>query len=190
MSIRSIKPARKRYTDYQFKNRLEAQWAVFFALIGIPWEYTAPTHLVREEYRPEFWLSSQHCWMQIKEVPPSEEEFIKAADLAFSAHTWVAIAWGEVGEHQMYAFYPPFYDLGYYKDFDFALCQRCQNLMLACPVHDDDHYCIGFCYRCREMVVQKADAFPSRTRLLMVYNTARKVELNEEKKPCNRLPRW
>lgn len=187
MSMRLLQPASKRTTAYCFKRPLEAQWAVFFALLGVAWEYIGPANQAREGYRADFWLPVQHCWLMVSAEHPTEEEYLQAADLAFSTHTWVAIAWGAIGEQQIYAFYQPLYELGYYKDFQFAFCPHCRSLLFACPTHDDYHAWLGFCYRCDEMVVQQADALPSRMRLLNAYNTARKVQFDEEEKPCNHL---
>jgi hypothetical protein len=106
---------------------------------------------------------------------------MQAADLAFSSHKWVAVVWGTVGRHHVYAFYSPFYEQGYYKRYVFSLCEQCQQLILACPVRGGNPgEMMSYCHSCEDMVLQTADVFMSHPRLLFAYSVARQAHFEAE----------
>jgi hypothetical protein len=166
------------YSHYWFQNQREAHWAVFFDRLGVAWEHpgtqlAVPLH---NHYLPEFWLPVQQCWLAVRTAQPDEKELLQAADLAFSIHKWVAVVWGNIGEHHIYAFYPPFYEQGYYKRYVFSLCDHCHQLILACPVRGGKpDELMGYCHNCQDMVLQTTDIFISHPRLLFAYSVARQA---------------
>lgn len=56
------------YNGYRFRSRLEARWAVFFDALGIRWEYEREGYElgIAGRYLPDFWLPSQHTWVEIR----------------------------------------------------------------------------------------------------------------------------
>lgn len=71
------------YRGIQFRSRIEARWAVTFDFFGMQWEYE-PEHyeLPIGNYLPDFWLTAQDCWVEIKGPHPTEMEEAKARGLA------------------------------------------------------------------------------------------------------------
>lgn len=64
-----------RYAGCRFRSRLEARWAVFFDVMGIPWEYEAQGFEVfwrldnsdeRFSYLPDFWFPTMNLWGEVK----------------------------------------------------------------------------------------------------------------------------
>lgn len=67
------------YDGHKFRSRLEARWALFFNLIGIPWEYEreAFSLVVNDKptgYTPDFWLPAQQTWFEVKPEAGSFDE--------------------------------------------------------------------------------------------------------------------
>lgn len=51
----NLRPIETRYKGYRFRSRLEARWAVFFDMLGLPWEYeTEGFELKSGRYLPDF----------------------------------------------------------------------------------------------------------------------------------------
>lgn len=119
---RSYKPPFKaietHYDNYKFRSRLEARHALFFNTLGIPYIYEMEGfNLDGTWYLPDFYLPQQDCYVEIKGVEPTPEEFRKAYDLAFYSLKKVYIFCGEVGidkhGYSAFAFYP--LDLRYWN---------------------------------------------------------------------------
>lgn len=95
---------RVAYDGHTFRSKTEAQWARCFELLGLAYQYE-PT-VVRLErghgrvahYKPDFYLPSLGCWLEIK------NEGTKAPDLvaAWKAHR-LAVVLGE----PVYVFFGP-----------------------------------------------------------------------------------
>ncbi len=183
MSIHSLmsRPPYITYANTLFKNRLEAQWAVFFDKLGVHWEYPGLMLPGHNHYLPDFWLPKQQCWIDIRAERPTEDDILKAADLAFEVHRWVAIVWGDIGKHQIIAFYAPFYEQGYYDNYRFSVCQHCKSLILVCPLRGGEpNKLIGYCHECQGIILQTADAPDWNLRLLAAYNAASTVHFHNE----------
>lgn len=79
----TIKAIQTRYKGYHFRSRLEARWAVFFDALGLEWEYEPEGFdLDGVWYLPDFYLSAQKVWVEIKGAEASQEEIGKCMLLA------------------------------------------------------------------------------------------------------------
>jgi hypothetical protein len=55
------------YKGHRFASRLEARFACFFDLMGVPWEYEKEAYdLDSLTYIPDFWLSTNRMWHEAK----------------------------------------------------------------------------------------------------------------------------
>ena len=63
-----IKAIETIYKGYRFRSRLEARWAVFFDAIGVQWEYEKQGLIMPngKYYLPDFWLSSEQLFWEVK----------------------------------------------------------------------------------------------------------------------------
>lgn len=94
MTIQAIET---KYNGYRFRSRLEARWAVFFDAIGVRWEYEKEGfELPSGRYLPDFWLSDQKCWIEIKGQEPSVAETRLAQDLAMYSRSIVYLFFGDI----------------------------------------------------------------------------------------------
>jgi len=100
-----IRPIETPYAGRLFRSRLEARWAVFYDVLGIPWMYEPQGFALDAgdgssiAYLPDFFLPVQHCYIEIKPCTPTASERRKAALLAHHAHTRVYIFFGTPGYH-------------------------------------------------------------------------------------------
>lgn len=94
-----IKAIRTTYKGTEFRSRTEARWAVFFEKAGIPWIYEREGYqLPSGWYVPDFWLSDQSIWWEVKGKEPSAKEIALATELAAGDEHKVFIAVGSPGE--------------------------------------------------------------------------------------------
>lgn len=92
-----IKPIETIYNNLRFRSRLEARHAVLFDVLDIPYEYEKDTYQVGKfAYLPDFWLSQQDCWLEVKGQIPSKDEYLKAQGLARYSGKRVYISIGEI----------------------------------------------------------------------------------------------
>lgn len=62
-----LQPIQTEWRGYKFRSRLEARWAVFFAALGIPFEYEPEGFDIDgQRYLPDFYLPNQLTWVEIK----------------------------------------------------------------------------------------------------------------------------
>lgn len=67
------------YRGVRFRSRLEARWAVYFDMIGVPWQYEPEGYQLRNgNYCPDFWCPKP-CNFFI-EVKPTEEAKLETLD--------------------------------------------------------------------------------------------------------------
>jgi hypothetical protein len=65
-----LQPIETRYNGYRFRSRLEARWAVFMDVIGVPYEYEPEAyHLPSGNYLPDFYLPSIQTFAEVKPDP-------------------------------------------------------------------------------------------------------------------------
>jgi DNA-dependent RNA polymerase auxiliary subunit epsilon len=90
-------PIPTMYAGYKFRSRTEARWAVFFDTLGIKYRYEIDGfNLDGARYLPDFWLSQQDCWIEVKGQKPTEQEHDKATLLSIYTEKPVYIFWGDV----------------------------------------------------------------------------------------------
>lgn len=93
-----MEPIPTHYDGYYFRSRLEARWAVFFNTLGIRYDYEKQGYTLADGtwYLPDFWLSEQECWIEIKGQEPTEEEHKKARLLAVESGRNACIFYGNI----------------------------------------------------------------------------------------------
>ena len=85
------------YKGYRFRSRLEARWAVFFDTLNIEYRYEPEGFdLDGIWYLPDFYLSAQRCWLEIKPDIPMPDEREKAIRLCLATQQSVALFGGDV----------------------------------------------------------------------------------------------
>jgi hypothetical protein len=91
-----LTPIETHYHGYRFRSRLEARWAVFFDVLGIPYEYEKEGYDLGEVgwYLPDFWLPHQRIWIEIKGNAPTSAEVAKCKALSLAARTHVILLVG------------------------------------------------------------------------------------------------
>ena len=74
-----IKAIETSYKGYRFRSRLEARWAVFFDALGIKWEYEKEGFDLGDglRYLPDFWLPDHLWFVEVKAIPPVDDELAK-----------------------------------------------------------------------------------------------------------------
>jgi hypothetical protein len=104
-----IKAIETHYNGYDFRSRLEARWAVFFDMIGVPYKYEEQGfELPSGRYLPDFWMPEQNCYIEIKGVEPTTEEEHLAQQLSDITGKRVHIFFGDIPQpesldYDMYA---------------------------------------------------------------------------------------
>lgn len=85
------------YNDLNFNSKLEAQWAVFFDVLDIPYVHTSqitdwglPGHI------PTFFLPDLNVWWEVKRNRPSERMAYWAERIATQLGQVVYISFGDV----------------------------------------------------------------------------------------------
>jgi hypothetical protein len=77
-----IQAIQTRYNGFHFRSRIEARWAVFFDVLGIPYEYEPEKFgLPDARYIPDFrvqWSPGDEKLLEIKGAPPTDIEIDKA----------------------------------------------------------------------------------------------------------------
>lgn len=78
-----LKAVETKYKGCRFRSRLEARWAVFFEYLEVKWEYEKEGFELGENgrYLPDFWLPTEHVWVEIKGAAPSDKDYSKAWSL-------------------------------------------------------------------------------------------------------------
>lgn len=77
-----VKAIETRYGQSRFRSRLEARWAVFFDMFGIPFVYEHEGfELPSGKYLPDFWLPEQPAWAEVKPTRFTLEERRRCEEL-------------------------------------------------------------------------------------------------------------
>ena len=122
--MRRIEAIETSYRGRYFRSRLEARWAVFFDLIGLPWEYEMVGMQVGEwRYLPDFNLPTAPALLEVKPlaVPNAEEarlDGIIAAMDEGGRRFYVLRGVPDPREHRLYA-------VGMERWRTFRRCRRC-----------------------------------------------------------------
>lgn len=103
-----LKAIETRYKGYRFRSRLEARWAVFFDALKVKWTYEEQGYDLGSAgwYLPDFRLTAPDgpIWFEIKPTAPSEQEALKAYELARQSKRMCIILSGTPGEEKIYMF--------------------------------------------------------------------------------------
>jgi len=105
------------HLGYRFRRRLEARWAHFFSVAGIPFIYEMEAFDLSKDgsgdfFQPSFWLPSLRVWLQVTDSEPTSEEVRKMESLLggwdgeFEEQWAVAFGIGEprYGDLRVYCF--------------------------------------------------------------------------------------
>ena len=72
----TLTPLETEYQGYRFRSRLEARWAVFFTMIGIPWLYEHQGFDVEGRwYLPDFYFPTLDIYGEVKPTLFTPEAF-------------------------------------------------------------------------------------------------------------------
>jgi len=81
-----LKPIETRYNGHRFRSRLEARWAVFFDVLGVPYSYEPEGYTFEDyAYLPDFWIPSWDAFVEIKAIRPTDQEMLRY--VAFAEHS-------------------------------------------------------------------------------------------------------
>jgi len=111
--VETMKAIETVYRGINFRSRNEARWAVFMDQLGIPFEYEPEGfELNGLRYLPDFYLTDQKIWAEVKSQLPNETEKEKAVRLVNEsglALVFLIFSHGraESIEHSGGPFYPP-----------------------------------------------------------------------------------
>ena len=107
----TIKPLKSIYKGYQFASKLEAQWATFFDLMGIPFDYESQGWEVATGvwYTPDFTL--ERCYVEIKHLNYDDDDVTEKMGLLVAGiRVPGVIIYGDPYEH-IAVLYEPSYML-------------------------------------------------------------------------------
>lgn len=98
MKTNQRSPIETLYKGIHFRSRLEARWAMFMDLIGVPWQYEPDAFIVGpgKGYLPDYYLPTMDAYLEIKPRDPSEEESQKARSLAVESGKNVFLLFGPI----------------------------------------------------------------------------------------------
>lgn len=119
------------YNGTEFRSRAEARWAIFFDVLGVPWEYEPRGYKLADgtNYLPDFWLPDQRVFWEVKGVRDTgHEKALALADVTLCA-VFIAVSDPRPG-HEAEVFYP---DNGYDIAYQWCVCPKC-----GCP---DPQFC-------------------------------------------------
>lgn len=72
-----------RYDNILFRSRLEAQWAYYFDLQQMPWQYEPVGFRIDHSgYLPDFYLPQQECWVEVKGPAFAKDAYFKATEIS------------------------------------------------------------------------------------------------------------
>lgn len=93
----TIQPIPRTYKGRAYRSSLEARWAVFFDLAGIPFLPEAEAYGIepRRGYLPDFLLPMAKTWIEVKPVSPSKEELRKAELVCVEFQQHIVIVVGD-----------------------------------------------------------------------------------------------
>lgn len=73
-----IQAIETRWNGWRFRSRLEARWAVYFADLGLEFQYEVISYQMGEVlYLPDFWLPQVGLWAEVKPHEFDAEELTK-----------------------------------------------------------------------------------------------------------------
>jgi len=143
----TIKAIETRYKGYRFRSRLEARWAVFFDALGIPWEYEKEGfELLSGRYLPDFYLTEDKLWVEIKGPRPTEIEILLLKQLATMTRKHAFLFHGLPTEHPGIGFVIDRWEhfLGKQKSDDSDSTEEWNNVLIR-KIHSHRDWFAGHC---------------------------------------------
>lgn len=128
----AIRAIETEYRGWKFRSRLEARWAVFFDIAGIPFEYE-PEGFAFDgvAYLPDFWLPKQQAWIEIKPTTGAlDNGLLMSFVMAHPAGhpLWALVGtpepppeWGGFEDDRHECFMPHGWD----NNYQFCICPNC-----------------------------------------------------------------
>jgi hypothetical protein len=115
------------YKDYKFASRLEARYAYFWDLMGVPWEYEKEAlDLDGLTYIPDFWLPANRMWHETKGEITTDTIGVKVLEkckrLAILSGYPVVLSFHDPLNQRCIAFGV---QGGMYTDSHYSLCPHC-----------------------------------------------------------------
>lgn len=172
----SLKAIETRYNGYHFRSRLEARWAVFFDKLDIQYEYEPEGFDLGNGlwYLPDFWLTDQEVWVEIKGEWPNEAECEKASKLAIHSGYPVYVFFGSIeipdtGKHETGICFPP--SGGSDNSYYWCECPQCRRFgvefngradRLPCACKKSDHGDKGYNFDSPRLIAAYAAARSAR----------------------------
>lgn len=98
-----IKAIETHWRGHRFRSRLEARWAVFFDVLGVPWEYEPQGFVLGgTPYLPDFWLPSLGLWVEVKATGrDTREDWELCRRLCVDTGSDVMMVFGHLGPVEM-----------------------------------------------------------------------------------------
>lgn len=94
--MKKIEAQPATYKGVRFRSRLEVRWAIFFDQLHIPYQYEPRSFQFGDVwYLPDFYLSRQGWWVEIKGQTPTDQELAKAGLLAATTQESVLLFAGK-----------------------------------------------------------------------------------------------
>ena len=99
--MKKLKAIETNYNGYRFRSRLEAKWAVFFDALKVKYQYELEGFDLGELgwYLPDFFLSEQDAWVEVKGKDPTQTEIDKIATLCLQSRQTTIILSSTPGIH-------------------------------------------------------------------------------------------
>jgi len=183
-----MKPIETHYKGYRFRSRLEARWAVFFDALQIPYEYEKEGYRMgRVWYLPDFWLSQQDCWVEIKGKEPEEQELERVRKLVEATKKDVYLFLGQIplpnvgdefmAENGVQGYF-------WYEEYGKVTDAQISYWWCECPICG----MVGLCYggwterlSCQHIKIKTPNI--ASPRLIAAYTAARSVRFEKGEKP-------
>lgn len=132
----TIQAIRTEYKGILYRSKLEAQWAYYMDLIGVPYQYEYKKfQLVGRKYTPDFMINRK-VYLEIKPEVITLDTIQKVSDLAVLHKLQVFLCSGDFYNGYEIMRADPTGNFTF--DYDFVRCVRCNSLKLAntvvCPV--------------------------------------------------------
>lgn len=132
-----MKAINTTYRNIRFRSRNEARWALFMDFIGVPFDYEPEGfELNGLRYLPDFYLTNQKIWAEVKAEMPSINEVEKAQRLTTESGLPLvflifANARTECIEHSGGPFYLPGQKERHAQLAVWQLCIECEEISVA-----------------------------------------------------------
>lgn len=137
-----IKAIPTTYKSFKFASRLEARYALWLDIMGVPWEYEREAFdLDGLTYFPDFWLPLHKAWLEIKGEIISDEIGLKVIDkcarLATLSSCPVILAFNDPMDQRCAVFG---LKGNMHPDAHFSSCQACGSFGVNVRTQSGSHF--------------------------------------------------